>query len=131
MWALDAVVPYWVSAWVLRNVGTWVFLLIRKYRQRWHNDYRLHFRKKLYALTDFPQSYPRLLTILLRSKAFRLQSIWKRFTAIDRERLLRTNIPNRLRHMCERGPKWRRVRALQLLGLLRDPQAVEIGRAHV
>jgi HEAT repeat protein len=84
--------------------------------------------QQLISSQQFSQRYQRLLRILLSNKARRVESLWRKLTPEEQGKLRLSEIPNRLRRLTKRGPKWLKMRAIHLLGLLQDQQSIGLLR---
>ncbi len=110
-------------------IGTTLVLLLGSH----FNTRRLKARKRqlgeqLIRIHKFPQRYQRLLRVLLSAKTYRVEALFERLAKQEIQQINRTNIPKKLRRLAEKGRKWQRVRAMLLLGLLQDSQAVSLLR---
>lgn len=109
---------------LLALVGLWLHFLWthRQLKQR------SQLVEELIVVHQFPQRYQRLLRILMSTKSFRVESLWRRIPEDEIDRIRKTEIPNKLRRLVKRGPKWQKIRAMQLLGLLQDAQSIGLLR---
>ena len=84
--------------------------------------------KRLLKIQQFPKKHRQLLRILLSTRTVRVESLWHSLSEDEIESIRKTAIPVKLRNIAQRGRKWHRVRAILLLGLLQDKQAIGLLR---
>ena len=120
--------PYVAAIFAVLNACLLAALIVHHFWIRLRVKKPSELTKQLLRVQKFPKQYHQLLRILLSARSFRAESLWQRLNRDEIMHIRRTRIPEKLRRLASRGTKWHRVRAILLLGLLKDKQAIGLLR---